>query len=491
MKTSCLCLILVLCLLTTLSPAAAAPTISGNINYAAIDEFISAQMSKHGLPGVAIAVIEGDKIAYLNGYGVDGAGRPMTAHTQMLIGSQSKSFTALAIAQLTEQGQLNLNDPVQAYIPEFRVADEPASAQITINHLLHHTSGLSDSGFGVVVSLDATREQVIRALAQARLTAPVGSSHQYFNLGYSVLAYIVELVSGQTYAEYIQEHILIPLGMGASTADPFHAADLASGYTRLFGFPVRMREEIPAYGVGEGFIVSTAEDMARYAITFQTSGAGLVSPEMLKLILTPGIGYYGMGWYILDGGTKIVHGGANQTFHTEVNIYPSQNRAFVLLTNQGYQVDHFVSAEQLTQGVEAVVLGRTPPPVSQGWSVQYMGWGLGIFVLVLTALHTRNLISLRGWSERSRQWILIKRAWDVAISFLIPTLILTIVFWQVSSFYGNRFNLWTSLAYMRLSLPDFFSLMLVGSLPDYIQGFIKIFLWWSDQPLHLPVANPS
>jgi CubicO group peptidase (beta-lactamase class C family) len=477
MKTSQSILILVLCLLTTFTPAAAAPALADEVNFAALDSAISAQMSKHGLPGVALAIIENGEIIYLKGYGLDGVGRPMTAQTQMLIGSQSKSFTALAIAQLAERGQLDLNDPVQAYIPDFRVADESASTQITLNHLLHHTSGLSDYGFGVVLPLDATPEQVIQALAQARLTAPIGSSHQYFNLGYSVLAYIVELVSGQTYAEYVQEHILTPLGMTASTADPFHASDLARGYTRLFGFPVRMDEEIPVYGVGEGFIVSTAEDMAHYAIAFETGGKGLVSPEMLKRILTPGIGAYGMGWYILDGGAKIVHGGANQTFRTEVNLYPKRNRAFILLTNQGYQVDHFVSAGQMTASVEAIVLGRTPPPVSQGWSVQQMGWGLGIFVLALAALHTHNFLSLRGWSERSRQWTPAKRVWDVAISFLIPTLILVVVFWQVSSFYGNRFNLWTNLAYMRLGLPDIFILMLVGTLPDYIQGFIKIFLW--------------
>lgn len=470
-------LVVALCLLMGFAPAAAAPAPAGDIDFATLDAVITAQMSKHDLPGVALAVIENGEIAYLQGYGVDGDGRPMTAQTQMLIGSQSKSFTALAIAQLAEGGQLDLNDPVQAYIPEFRVADESASAKITINHLLHHTSGLSDSGFGVVIPLNATPEQAVQALAQARLTAPIGSSHQYFNLGYSVLAYIVELVSGQAYDDYVQEYILDPLGMEASTADPFGAANLAQGYTRLFGFPVRMGEEIPVYGVGEGFIVSTAEDMAHYAIAFETDGGGVVSPEMLKRILTPGIGSYGMGWYIFDGGGKIVHGGANQTFHTEVNLYPYQSRAFILLTNQGYQVDHFVSAGQLTASVEAIVLGRTAPPASQGWSVQPMGWGLGIFVLALAGLHTRNFLSLRGWRERSQQWTLTKRSWDVAISFLIPTVILIIVFWQVSSFYGNRFNLWTNLVYMRLGLPDVFILMLVGTLPDYIQGFIKIHLW--------------
>lgn len=309
------------------------------------------------------------------------------------------------------------------------MADKTTSAKTTLNHLLHHTSGLSDSGFGVVLSPETTPEQAVRSLAAAQLTAPVGSKHQYFNLSYSVLAYIVEQVSSQTYAACVGECILSPLGMNASNADPFSAPDLTPGYTRLFGFFIPMREQIPVYGVGEGFIVSTAEDMARYAIAFQSGGAGLVSPETLKHILTPGLGSYGLGWYIQDGGAKIVHGGANQTFHTEVNLYPHQKRASVLLTNQGYQVDHFISAAQLTASVEAFVLGRTPSPVNEGWSVQWLGWGAGIFVLGLAAMHTRNFLALRGWSERSRSLSTAKKAFDVGISFITPTAILVVVFW--------------------------------------------------------------
>ena len=109
----------------------------------------------------------------------------------MFIGSQSKSFTALAVAQLAEHGKLDLNAPVQTYFPWFRVADEAASSQIMINHLLHHTSGLSESGHSVILPADATTEQAVRSLAQARLTAPVGTKHQYFNIGYDVLTYII------------------------------------------------------------------------------------------------------------------------------------------------------------------------------------------------------------------------------------------------------------------------------------------------------------
>jgi CubicO group peptidase (beta-lactamase class C family) len=467
--------LLVIALLLVLPAGAAAPA-AGSVESAALDVAIAAQMRKHGLPGVALAVVEDGEIVYLKGYGAAGAGRPMTPQTQMLIGSQSKSFTALAIAQLAEMGKLDLNAPVRTYIPWFRVADEEASARITLNHLLHHTSGLSDAGYGVVLPDDATPEQAVSSLAAARLTAPIGSQHQYFNAGYSVLSYIIELVSGQSYADYVQAHILAPLGMASSTAAPAAAGGLAQGYSRLFGFPIPMRERIPAYGVGEGFIVSTAEDMARYAIAVMQDGGGLVSPAMLRRILTPGLGSYGMGWIIVDGGAKIIHGGANQTFRTDVNLYPTAGRAFVLLTNEGHQVDHFVSAAQLTASVEAIVLGRTPLPVSQGWSVRWAGWGLGVLVLALAALHTRNLLALRGWRARVRQMTAARRALDVAISFLIPTAILALVFWQVSAFYGNRFNLRTNLAYFRFGLPDVFILMLMGTIPDYVQGCVKL-IW--------------
>lgn len=384
-----------------LPSAVAAPPATSGIDSAALDAVIASQMSKHGLPGVALAVIEGDQVTYLQSYGVAGWRRPMMSQTQMFIGSQSKSFTALAIAQLAEQGKLDLEASVQTYIPWFWVADETASRQITIDHLLHHTSGLSESGHGVLLSPAATAEEAVRSLSRAKLTAPVGSKHQYFNLGYSVLAYLVEIISGESYADYLQEHIFVPLGMKATTADPSAAINLAQGYSRLFGFAIPMQQSVPLYAVGEGYIISTAKDMARYAIAMQNGGAGLVSPEMIQRIFTPGEGSYGMGWIVVDGGTKIYHGGANETFRTEVNLYPERERALVLLTNQGHLIDHFVSAAQLTSSVEAIVLGQDPPPISQGWSMRWFGWGIGIAPLALLALHTRNFLALRNWREHA------------------------------------------------------------------------------------------
>ncbi len=455
----------------------AKPENDNSIDTDALDAVVMAQMEKHGLPGVAIAVIDGGEVSYQKGYGKDGNGNPMTPLTRVFIGSQSKSFTALAVAQLAEQGRLDLTAPVQTYIPWFKVDDEEASREITINHLLHHSSGLSDAGYSIVLPLNTNLESAVRSLANARPTAPIGTKFQYFNMGYTVLAYLVELESGQTYAEYIQKNILDPLAMGSSTADPSSVNDMPNGHTRLFGFAIPAKEDYPVYGVGEGWIVSNAIDLAKYTIEFQNNKSKLVSDEMMKRILSPWIGYYGMGWFIYDNGSKIVHGGANQTFRTEVNIYPKKDRAFVLLTNQGYQVDHFISASQLTAGVEAVVLGNTPPAIEQGWSVRWVGWAIGILVLGLCVLHTRNFLTLRGWKERMSRVSTAKRAWDIAISFIIPVVITTVIFWQVSNFYGNRFNIISSVVYMRQGMPDIFILMLIGTIPDLIQGVTKIIIW--------------
>lgn len=455
----------------------AVPEPAESIDTEKLDSAVISQMTKHGLPGVALAVIQDGEIVYQKGYGVDGNGGPMTAQTKVFIGSQSKSFTALGIAILAEQGKIEINAPVQNYIPWFKVADEQASGKITIDHLLHHTSGLSDAGYGVVLPVNTSPEDAVRSLAKANLTAPVGKEFQYFNMGYAVLSYLIELQSGQSYAEFTHENILSPLGMGSSTADPATAPDMPKGHTRLFGFSVPAKEKYPVYGVGEGWIVSNAVDMAKYVMEFQTNNSELVSDVMMKRILSPGIGSYGMGWFIYDSGTKIVHGGANQTFRTNVNIYPNRDRAFVLLTNQGYQIDHFVSSSQLTASVEAVVLGRTPPSIKQGWSVKWFGWAIGIFVLGLCVLHTRNFLSLRNWKERMSKVSKSKRTFDIAISFIIPVVINMIVIWQLSRFYGNRFNLITSFAYLRQGIPDVFILMLIGTLPDLIQGIAKIIIW--------------
>ena len=163
MRPVCVALLVLILPLAPLAPVAAEAA-AGPIDFAALDAAIAAQMAKHGLPGAALAVVEG------GGSSIQGlrlAGRPMTPQTQMFIGSQSKSFTAWRANCRAGQAR-----PERASdIPWFRVTDEAASGQITINHLLHHTSGLSEAGYSVILPVDATTEEACDRSPQARLIA--------------------------------------------------------------------------------------------------------------------------------------------------------------------------------------------------------------------------------------------------------------------------------------------------------------------------------
>lgn len=455
-----------------------APAISQEIDFASIDRYIQAQIQKQGLKGISLAITQENQIVYLNGYGTAGDDRPMTAQTPMYIGSQSKSFTGLAVAQLIVQGQVDPNAPVISYIPWFQVADPDASRKITINHLLHHTSGLSETGFTATLPEKASNEDAVRALATAELTAPVGEKHQYFNVGYDVLAVVIQQVTGMAYEQYVQEKIFHPLGMSRTFTDPEPAgqAGLSQGYSRFFGFTVPARQPHRVFEVSAGFIMSTAEDMAHYLIALNNDGmyqgTRLLSEEGMRMLFNPVQGY-GMGWYVDKD--HIWHGGANETFRTSVELYPSRKLGIVMLINQGYMLDHYISGPQILAGVQEIALGRKSPSISSGPSVRNIGFGMLAFALALVALHTWNFLRLRTWRARTHDWPVHKMAWDVAISFIIPTIILIVVFTQVKGFLGTRFNWTYQMMMMARTLPDITVIMFLGSVPDYTQGFIKLF----------------
>src|SRR5919199_3951527 len=120
---------------------------AGAPDVAKIDAFVRGQVERHGIPGLALAVVEGDQIIQLGGYGTaDRSGRAVTPQTPFVIASASKPLTALAVMQLVEAGKVALDAPVQRYLPTFRVADPVASQQITVRHLLTHTSGIPERG---------------------------------------------------------------------------------------------------------------------------------------------------------------------------------------------------------------------------------------------------------------------------------------------------------------------------------------------------------
>src|SRR5437588_6822185 len=255
-------LLLVVVSLTAL-PVAAAPH-AGAPDLARIDAYISEQVKANPIPGVALGLVHNDQIVHLRGFGsADQSGRAVTPQTPFILGSVSKSFTALAVMQLVEAGKIELDAPVQRYLPWFRIADPVASARITVHHLLYHTSGIPSSGYACTTDqATITLEQYVRTLATLTLDRPVGSRPSYCSTNYDVLGLIVQTVSGQSYATYVQQHIFAPLQMHDSFASEQEARrdGLAQGYRWIFGVPAPF-DYYSASQVPAGGLISSAQDM--------------------------------------------------------------------------------------------------------------------------------------------------------------------------------------------------------------------------------------
>jgi CubicO group peptidase (beta-lactamase class C family) len=194
------------------------PGQDGAPDFAAIDPYVQDEMDAQRIPGLALAIVQGDRIVHLRGFGkADDSGRKVTPQTPFFNGSTTKSFTALAIMQLREAGKLDLDAPVQRYLPWWRVADPDASAKITLRQLLYQTSGLAKATGNEHATSSAANasalEDQVRELRSAELTEPVGASWQYSNANYNTLGMVVQAVSGQSYETYVREHILAPLDM--------------------------------------------------------------------------------------------------------------------------------------------------------------------------------------------------------------------------------------------------------------------------------------
>jgi CubicO group peptidase (beta-lactamase class C family) len=358
-------------------------------SYSNFDDYVEEQLRLLHVPGASLAIVEGDRIVHVRSFGLARpGGEPPSPQTPFFIGSLTKSFTALAVMQLVEAGKIELDAPVQRYLPWFRIKDPQESGRMTVRHLLNQTSGLPTLAGEIVLSNfdgrpDATERQV-RALARLKLTRPVGSKCEYSNLNYNVLGLIVEAASGSSYADYIQHHIFDPLEMRHSytSRDEARQNGLAMGHRHWFSLPFPARNlSIPRGSLPSGQLISCAEDMAHYLITHLHGGrygdAQILSPAGMEVLhrgkkeyITMGIssGKYAMGWFDLDlGGTKTYsHAGNVPDFSAFMAILPEQKRGLVLLLNADpYGLPPVT--EELGLNLTRLLVGQPPTPNKLGF----------------------------------------------------------------------------------------------------------------------------
>ena len=339
------------------------------MSFAKLEEFIFAKMSETKLPGLSAAVVKGDEVIWAKAFGFRDleCGLAATPHTLYGIGSVTKSFAALSIMQLAEQGKLSLDDPVDAYVP---LSIRPGGETIRICHLMSHSSGIPGLAYAEAVIRGATGagenwfpiancSDLITFMADAQdwTIGRPGERWFYLNEGYAILGHIIEKCSGMPYEEYVQKHLLAPLRMERSffarekvEKDP----DAAIPYI-ITRDGERKPSTYPYGGISaDGALISSVLDLSIYVAMYlgggESKGVRLVSRESVETMAAPqvalpqqgpfGKGSYAYGLSITPDflGHKIVgHGGSVLVATAYMGFIPEQGVGIALLANgSGY-----------------------------------------------------------------------------------------------------------------------------------------------------------
>jgi len=378
-------------------------------DYAAMDEYARAQMTAANVPGLALGIVHNGEVVHVAGFGRAGpSGTPVTSQTPFIIGSVSKGFTALAIMQLVDAGKVELDTPVQTYLPWFTLADPDAAAQITIRMLLNQNSGLGYND-GTRPLWDQpgeyTLEARIQQLAELQPRRTPGTDFEYSNYNYMILGMVVEAVSGQPYGAYIQENIFVPLNMqnSATSLVGGRLSGMADAYRWWFGFPVPVDAPYPADAIPAGFVIASAEDMAKYLAFQQTGQPEILSANGLSAmhencIPSGGGNEYCFGWVRGEfGGVQaLFHEGAAEGYYSVVVIEPDSSYGVVVLSNVNNMLA--APAKDVAAGILGYLVNRTPLTLShQFWQMYAV---IDIAVLLVTGLLIWSLTRLTRWSKK-------------------------------------------------------------------------------------------
>ncbi len=388
----------------------------------AIERYVARHMARSRIPGVAIAIVSKDSVIYSRGFGTDGFGKNVTEHTGFVLGSMSKSITALAVMQLVERGDVALDAPVQNYLPWFRVAEANADAnpasRITVRQLLLHTSGIPGNAPRATGASRTLTDQV-RALADVTLHNAPGSTHEYASPNYVVLGAVLEAVTGRSFAEYVQQSIFTPLGMRDSRTEPRPAlrdgtvpgADgMSSGHIYVFGFPVARTLPHENDRLPTASLISSAADMGVFLLA-QMRGAdgrdsgGVLSAAGFTQMHRGGAaaeGFsYAFGWR--DGqlaNTRAVHhGGIVPNFRGKLVMLPDVGVGVVVLTNVSSAVPWPIAPTSHVMADEiAASLVGVPLPDPSGWH----RWLFGASALAMALLVVHQLRVLVSARRKAR-----------------------------------------------------------------------------------------
>ncbi|MCB0008764.1 MAG: beta-lactamase family protein [Anaerolineales bacterium] len=317
-----------------------------------VDNYVAANMASMQVPGAAIVVVQGDEVLHAAGYGLAdlAANRPVVVdETVFRFGSVSKLFTAAAVLQLAEQGQLRLDAPANDYLRSLQIPDN-GGPPVTVADLLLHTAGFDDVFFGMHAREAADFESLAAFLTHHMPAQryPAGTVISYNDHGYSLAGLVVEEVSGQSFESYLDENILGPLGMAGSTfAQPHPAAGtlrMAVGYR--FDGAVNQPYAYDFVNVRPAAALSgPASDMVQFLRLQlndgQVDGVQVLAPATVASMQTPQFRHhpslrgraYGFAEWQENGYQAFYHDGGNPGFLNRLMIIPEANLGYFVTFN--------------------------------------------------------------------------------------------------------------------------------------------------------------
>jgi beta-lactamase class C len=322
------------------------------------DKFLRQNLDSMGTVGAAATIFHGEDIMYTLTYGVRRAGTMDSVNQQTVfrLASVSKGFAGVLLCKLQEENRLDLNDKVIQYIRDFRLKDSVNTYDLSVRHLLNHTSGLVPHAYDNLAEAGQNINEILPRLVEVDIAAPPGEVYGYQNVLFSLTDTIARVATGQTYSDLMDENIFGPLQMeNASTGfrkliwnsnvsfphsrknGEFYPLPLHTGYYNL----------LPAAGIN-----ASIEDMGKWLKALLGNSPDKIDPEILHLITSPEIKtplrraytrhwdpidgrYYSFGWRIFDykGHRIIYHGGYVRGYRAEIAFCPELNTGLAFLQN--------------------------------------------------------------------------------------------------------------------------------------------------------------
>ena len=360
-------------------------------DYEKISEQIAIDVEKYHIPGMAVIVVDKDTVPFQETYG-----NCDSIDTPFLIGSMSKSFTALAIMQLVEGGKLDLDNQISEYIDAGKwFIDDTDSNNITIRDLLNQTSGIT----------------TYQTLGKLKKTNSYGS-HIYANANYGLLGLIIEAVSGMTYEEYVSKNIFSPLGMNHSAASfkKSKKKGLINEYRNYFGIPIDGEPDYPdviAYGtwtnVPAGYLSSSISDMGRYLQMYLNDGENIISKESINSMffdnvsVNDGSYYYGMGWLYstqMYSQPMFWHAGLVENYTSNMFILPKEGIGVAVLVN----MNDYLVCNNLINNIINPLIGEERQNYPNLYVILHLVIDVICFLLCFISVH--SIATIGQWTKK-------------------------------------------------------------------------------------------